>query len=123
MSRSVLVLVTTQWALVSAGVLCPRAGGQHPRLDAATAAYETAEACIARGCTAHPETGECHYAVPRALSNITTVHLIQSNHFDAGFTDQLDTVINSYFTVFFPGAVRLAAELRSQGGEERLRGG
>ena len=46
---------------------------------------------------------------------------MQSNHFDAGFTDQLDAVVNSYFDIFFPGAVALAAELRARGGEERLR--
>lgn len=60
--------------------------------------YDFAAACASRGCCYDPpppgiESGSnpsCYWrgaAVP-----ITTAHLIQSNHFDAGFTDQLDSV-------------------------------
>ena len=75
----------------SLAVLCPRAGGQHPSLDAATAPFETASACAARGCRHRDTDGACHFDVDAAgaadAPNITTVHLIQSNHLDVGYTD------------------------------------
>ena len=94
------------------------------RADNMHGPYDFGAACRSRGCcyeepAANATAPNCFWE--GSAAPIKTAHLIQSNHFDAGFTDQLDTVINSYFSVFFPGAVRLAAELRSQGGEERLR--
>lgn len=99
------------------------------RADNMHGGYDFGAACHARGCCylALPASGaasaltspNCYW--PGAAVPIKTAHLVQSNHLDLGFTDQLDAVVNSYFDVFFPGAVALAAELRSRGGEERLR--
>ena len=88
--------------------------------------YDFGAACRSRGCcyrelNAGVETSKPNCFWAGAGVDIATAHLIQSNHFDAGFTDQLDAVVNSYFTTFFPGAVALARELRSHGGAERLR--
>ena len=52
---------------------------------------------------------------------ITTVHLIQSNHLDVGYTDNAVNVINQYFTEYFPRAAGIGAQLRSLGGPERLK--
>ena len=38
-----------------------------------------------------------------------------------GVRTDLDSVVNSYFDTFFPGAVALAKRLRAAGGVERLR--
>ena len=97
------------------------------RKDNMHGGYDFGAACHARGCCYLPLDGgaaesaspNCFW--PGAAVPVKTAHLVQSNHFDAGFTDQLNAVVNSYFDTFFPGAVALAAELRARGGEERLR--
>lgn len=74
----------------------------------------------------------CFYAVEGAP--VTKVVLIQSNHFDAGytaaheparyarrFTGALLDVVNMYFGLYFPAAIATATELRQRGGKERLR--
>ena len=101
--------------------LCHRAGGQHPSLDAATASYETPAACAERGC--EYRDGACRYAgaLGAEVPNITTVHLIQSNHLDVGYTDDAVNVINLYFDQYFPRAAQVGAELRARDGDERLR--
>jgi hypothetical protein len=43
---------------------------------------------------------------------ITTVHLIQSCHLDAGFTGLTAEVINRYFTHHIPTAIKTASDLR-----------
>eukprot|EP01105_Mastigella_eilhardi_P016897 TRINITY_DN3872_c0_g1_i1.p1 TRINITY_DN3872_c0_g1~~TRINITY_DN3872_c0_g1_i1.p1 ORF type:complete len:728 (+),score=198.55 TRINITY_DN3872_c0_g1_i1:284-2467(+) len=45
-------------------------------------------------------------------SEIEYLHVVWSNHFDAGFTDLLINVINKYFDDFFPRAVRTVEDLR-----------
>ena len=92
--------------------MCHRAGGQHPALDATTAPFETPAACAARGC--EHRAGACRYKEPTTpTTNITTVHLIQSNHLDVGYTDTARGVINLYFDTFFPRAIKVGAELRA----------
>ena len=58
---------------------------------------------------------------------ITDVHLVMMNHLDVGFGEQngtqpgfINNVLNMYFEVYFPRAVRVAEELRARGGPERL---
>jgi hypothetical protein len=59
--------------------------------------------------------------------NITDVHLVMMNHLDVGFGEQngtqpgyINNVLNMYFEVYFPRAVRVALELHARGGTERL---
>jgi hypothetical protein len=54
-------------------------------------------------------------------TNITTVHLIQSNHLDVGYTNTARNVINQYFTSFFPRAIKVGQDLRAKNGTERLK--
>ena len=62
-----------------------------------------------------------------AAANITEVHLVMMNHLDVGFGEQngtqtgyINNVLNAYFEVYFPRAVRVAGELHARGGPERL---
>ena len=72
--------------------------------------YDFGAACRSRGCcyaelppgVEAGATPNCYWS--GAAVPIKTAHLIQSNHFDAGFTGQLDLVVNSYFDTFFGGA-------------------
>ncbi|KAH3758229.1 glycoside hydrolase [Pelomyxa schiedti] len=50
-------------------------------------------------------------------SDIQYLYVVWSNHFDAGFTDYLIGVTDSYFQRFFPKAVRTVDELASLGGD------
>eukprot|EP01043_Picozoa_sp_COSAG02_P041429 COSAG02_NODE_3433_length_6750_cov_29.777477_3_plen_925_part_00 len=65
---------------------------------------------------------------------VDKVLIIQSNHFDGGYTaaheppryqtrytGALLSVLNMYFVEYFPAAVATSAELRQRGGPERLR--
>eukprot|EP01043_Picozoa_sp_COSAG02_P010638 COSAG02_NODE_378_length_23535_cov_35.310164_9_plen_1246_part_00 len=77
-----------------------------------------------------PCAGSAAGPSPEEGLNITKVHLIMTNHFDAGFsTDNssaphqegfISNVLNEYFETYFPRAVRVAADLRARGGSERL---
>jgi hypothetical protein len=86
----------------------------------------------ATGCAASwppcagPAAGQAHHA-SSSVANITDVHLVMMNHLDVGFGEQngtqtgyINNVLNEYFEVYFPRAVRLAGELRTRGGAERL---
>jgi hypothetical protein len=53
-------------------------------------------------------------------NSIQTVHLVFKTHLDVGFTDYARNVVNAYFTDFIPAAIRLAHQLREQGGRERF---
>ena len=64
---------------------------------------------------------------PSSQASVETVHVVFSCHLDVGFgifpttTPGLDsTVLNTYFHEHFPNAIRVAEELRSRGGPERL---
>jgi hypothetical protein len=81
--------------------------------------------------TVHAVRGEsswppCSGPVPSG-ANVTDVHLVMMNHLDVGFGEQngtqegyINNVLNEYFQVYFPRAVRVAEELRSRNGPERL---
>lgn len=45
------------------------------------------------------------------------VHLVFKTHFDAGFTDLANTVLDRYLEQHIPHAIRLARELRDSGGD------
>eukprot|EP00041_Stephanoeca_diplocostata_P038930 m.1569137 g.1569137 ORF g.1569137 m.1569137 type:complete len:795 (+) comp25298_c0_seq5:74-2458(+) len=72
------------------------------------------ENCTARGCCYDGDaTGTnttCYYAAPGIP--VTTIHVISSNHFDAGYADLTATVINNYFDNYFPRAASVGADLR-----------
>lgn len=46
---------------------------------------------------------------------IQTVYVVFSNHLDLGFTNDTISVINEYFTKFFPQAVNVSLTMRAQG--------
>jgi hypothetical protein len=95
---------------------------------------ETANACHERGCVWSNADDACLYpastaatastpgadaGIPAAAAlgapnnvTVTTVHVIHSNHFDAGYTDGVINVINLYFDTYFPRAIKVGAELR-----------
>jgi len=43
--------------------------------------------------------------------------MINSNHFDAGYADITQNVVNNYFTNYFPRAANVGAALRKSGKE------
>jgi hypothetical protein len=112
-------------AIGTDAMLCGRAGGvitgQEGVMNERVQEFETPAACDQRGCVWRAEEGECHYHASMQAVNITTVHMIQSNHLDVGYTDTAVNVINQYFDVFFPRAVKIGKELRESGGPERMK--
>jgi hypothetical protein len=53
------------------------------------------------------------------------VHIIAMNHLDVGYNGipglgLINNILNRYFSVYFPRAIAVAAELRAHGGPERL---
>eukprot|EP01059_Diplonema_ambulator_P010363 TRINITY_DN20385_c0_g1_i1.p1 TRINITY_DN20385_c0_g1~~TRINITY_DN20385_c0_g1_i1.p1 ORF type:complete len:771 (+),score=233.56 TRINITY_DN20385_c0_g1_i1:113-2425(+) len=76
--------------------------------------------CLARGCCYSEEGGpSCFYKTSGVP--ITKVHVIQSNHFDAGYTAQTSEVINEYFTKYFPTAASVGKALKAKDGPAQLR--
>lgn len=55
-----------------------------------------------------------------ADEHVETVHLVAKTHLDLGFTALAAEVADQYVHDFFPRAMRVAAELRERGGDERL---
>jgi hypothetical protein len=56
---------------------------------------------------------------------ITDVHIVAMNHLDVGYNGipglgLINNILNRYFSVYFPRAIAVAAELRAHGGPERL---
>ena len=73
----------------------------------------TAAWCAARGCCfdGDPKTPagqRCTYEA--AGSPVHTVHVINSNHFDAGYADLTAAVVNMYFDEYFPRATQVGKE-------------
>ena len=58
--------------------------------------------CESRGCCydASADRLKCYYAAEGVA--VTHVHVVNSNHFDAGYADLTSIVINEYFSVYFP---------------------
>ena len=65
--------------------------------------------CRGRGCCY--DEGACYY--PGEGVPIDTLHMINSNHFDAGYADLTANVVNLYFEVFFPRAAMVGKDLRT----------
>eukprot|EP01062_Namystynia_karyoxenos_P066629 TRINITY_DN60538_c0_g1_i1.p1 TRINITY_DN60538_c0_g1~~TRINITY_DN60538_c0_g1_i1.p1 ORF type:complete len:822 (+),score=209.81 TRINITY_DN60538_c0_g1_i1:75-2468(+) len=76
--------------------------------------------CRARGCCVDADTGDCFMHWVGDAPNVTTVHVIQANHFDAGYTLGIVDVLNEYFATYIPRAVSVGAALRAEGGDARL---
>jgi len=80
--------------------------------------------CVDRGCCWDSSAGTksqdiCFYlgdGVP-----IKKVHVIQSNHFDAGYACDVACVLNMYFDKFIPRAWELGKNLTQLGGPEQLK--
>eukprot|EP00051_Salpingoeca_urceolata_P021147 m.326646 g.326646 ORF g.326646 m.326646 type:complete len:854 (+) comp19743_c1_seq2:115-2676(+) len=73
-------------------------------------AVMTEELCAARGCCYSDTAPNCRY--PTNGERISVVHMINSNHFDAGYADLTAVVFNKYFDEYFPRAAQVGAELR-----------
>ena len=75
-------------------------------------AHITADWCATRGCcfdaTANASQ-RCTYA--EAGVPVHTVHVINSNHFDAGYADLTANVVNLYFDTYFPRAAAVGDAL------------
>ena len=77
----------------------------------------TPEECNARGCCYDAVDGNatCYY---RAEGKpVRKIHMINSNHFDAGYADITANVVNEYFTTYFPRAAAVGATMRKNGSE------
>jgi len=72
----------------------------------------TPELCASRGCCAvsvvqpvpSATTSNTTCVYPAAGKPVKTVHVISSNHFDAGYADVTAKVVNMYFDTYFPRA-------------------
>eukprot|EP00035_Acanthoeca_spectabilis_P029436 m.474504 g.474504 ORF g.474504 m.474504 type:complete len:967 (-) comp36357_c0_seq1:352-3252(-) len=62
-------------------------------------------------------TAQCFYAKPAA--NVTRVIIVDADHLDVGYHGLIADVVNSYFYLFWPRAMAVAAELRERQGPER----
>ncbi len=73
--------------------------------------------CEARGCcyeesAANDARPSCFFAADGVP--IETVHMINSNHFDAGYADLTAAVVNEYFDKYFPRAAAVGEALRAE---------
>lgn len=77
----------------------------------------TREFCEGRGCCFDDSSGRsgnqatpCFF--PSEGADVEVVHMINSNHFDAGYADLTVAVVNEYFDSYFPLAAKTGAALR-----------
>eukprot|EP00930_Biecheleria_cincta_P097296 TRINITY_DN8901_c0_g1_i1.p1 TRINITY_DN8901_c0_g1~~TRINITY_DN8901_c0_g1_i1.p1 ORF type:complete len:791 (-),score=111.14 TRINITY_DN8901_c0_g1_i1:171-2543(-) len=76
----------------------------------------TADLCRTRGCcwdagaNSFAAESKCFYALEGVP--VEVVHMINSNHFDAGYADLTANVVNEYFDTYFPRAAAVGKELR-----------
>ena len=72
-----------------------------------------ASECAARGCvwTKGVTSHNCSYAYRGVPPRV--VHMINSNHFDAGYANFTANVVNEYFETYFPRAAAVGKELRA----------
>lgn len=77
------------------------------------------ELCTERGCcydnlaamhSNEDQRPSCFY--PTEGNNIEVVHMINSNHFDAGYADLTVNILNDYFDKYFPQAAKTGEALR-----------
>lgn len=89
------------------------------RVDCTGGAKISADLCVGRGCCfdskSQGNTTTCFY--PDAAKLIKTVHVISSNHFDAGYADMTAGVVNMYFDKYFPRAAQVGADLKKTTGQ------
>jgi hypothetical protein len=73
----------------------------------------TRDQCETRGCCYDgSKSTSCYYAAEG--ETIRTIHMINSNHFDAGYANFTTSVVNEYFDTFFPRAANVGQALRSK---------
>jgi len=79
--------------------------------------------CTAKGCCFDNATKGAYPCFYRWVGSvpIKRVHIIQANHFDAGFANFTVNILNEYFDVFFPRAYALGLALAARRGPEALR--
>eukprot|EP01060_Flectonema_neradi_P008892 TRINITY_DN16358_c0_g1_i1.p1 TRINITY_DN16358_c0_g1~~TRINITY_DN16358_c0_g1_i1.p1 ORF type:complete len:787 (+),score=184.52 TRINITY_DN16358_c0_g1_i1:36-2396(+) len=77
--------------------------------------------CTSRGCCFDKLTGACFYSTSGVP--IKKVHVIMANHFDAGYTANTTSVINTYFQVYFPRAAAIGEllERNTTAGSPKMR--
>ena len=83
---------------------------------------DSSSACATKGCCydGSDPVNTCFYPGGNAVP-ITTVHVVQACHFDAGYKDTTSNILNLWFHTFFPQALKLGLELDALGGRERLK--
>lgn len=92
---------------------------------------DTQARCEARGCCFNPSAssylGKTPCYMPAVapsdgqLVPITTVHVVQASHFDAGFVDSTVGILNLWFHTHFPRAWSVGQALDAAGGAPRLK--
>ena len=116
------------WLLVACAALRVASGAPPPAACAAVSARapcgqpsDSAADCATKGCCHDAAGGNnaCFFAADAVP--VTTVHVIQACHFDAGYADTTTNILNRWFYEFFPRALSLGLELDARGGAERLR--
>ena len=85
---------------------------------------DSAALCASKGCCWNATDGgandvTCFYAADAVP--LSTVHVIQACHFDAGYADTTSNILNKWFHQFFPQALSLGLQLDALGGRERLK--
>ena len=93
-----------------AGIVLVIAGAP---VDCSGGASVTPELCAARGCESRSQG--CFYKGEGV--RIEKVHVIHSNHFDAGYADLTAEVVNRYFDDYFPLAAKTGAALQNATGQ------
>ena len=73
----------------------------------------TRDQCNARGCCYDDRTNasSCYFGAEG--KKMKTIHMINSNHFDAGYASLTADVVNLYFDIYFQRAADVGAQLRS----------
>eukprot|EP01061_Rhynchopus_euleeides_P033478 TRINITY_DN5613_c0_g1_i1.p1 TRINITY_DN5613_c0_g1~~TRINITY_DN5613_c0_g1_i1.p1 ORF type:complete len:507 (+),score=125.70 TRINITY_DN5613_c0_g1_i1:98-1618(+) len=112
-------------AVAGVGVHAPRSGATcgpvARRVDCGWAGISE-DMCEARGCCYNKtdtESVDCFFSTTGVP--IRKVHVIQSNHFDAGYTSTTTDVINTYFKTYFPRAASVGEELSKNATGPQLR--
>lgn len=55
------------------------------------------------------------------MANITTVHVVQASHFDAGFAQSTVGILNLWFNTHYPRGYEVGLQLQARGGDEQLK--
>ena len=71
----------------------------------------TKHQCNQRGCCYDSTNFQCYFNSEG--KTIKTIHMINSNHFDAGYANLTVDIVNVYFDTYFQRAADVGAQLRS----------